>query len=273
MGEDGKHTLKLLCGLLSGSTSALLFNPYDRALYLSVKNKRPFLRKDNFVRPFQGVSQSVAHRALSGGLWWPLEDFCQSYSQSILGPGPTAKFAAGSLAGVLNGCVNNPISAVRYQCWGEVHPNLAATAHRMWRGNGIGGFTKGTAPTVLRDAIFGATFSGTRKTLREDWPMMSGFLVDFVSAACATVLSGPANYARNMIYACPPGTIAPTAMQACWALHAETLAHKGLATRLSVVQQRLRVGWGTVRVAVGMAVGAQMYTSMCTFMGCGEPEQ
>jgi hypothetical protein len=49
-----KHTLvKINCGLLGGISQAGLFNPWDRALYLSVKHNRPFLSGLNFINPYQ----------------------------------------------------------------------------------------------------------------------------------------------------------------------------------------------------------------------------
>ena len=48
-----------ISGFCSGVVNAGLFNPYDRALYLSVKHKRPFLSGSNFQRPFQGFLQTV----------------------------------------------------------------------------------------------------------------------------------------------------------------------------------------------------------------------
>lgn len=60
--------VSFLSGLTAGVAQAGLFNPFDRALYLSVKNHTPFLRRENFQTPYQGFFQSVGHRALSGGL-------------------------------------------------------------------------------------------------------------------------------------------------------------------------------------------------------------
>lgn len=60
--------VSLLCGLVAGVAQAGLFNPYDRALYLSVKHHRPFLDKRNFQNSFQGFLQSVGGRALASGL-------------------------------------------------------------------------------------------------------------------------------------------------------------------------------------------------------------
>ena len=69
------------CGLGAGVIQAGLFNPYDRALFLSVRDKSPFLHADNFRRPYQGFLQSVGGRAISGGLFFPLESVIRSLSE------------------------------------------------------------------------------------------------------------------------------------------------------------------------------------------------
>jgi hypothetical protein len=72
--ETVVHT-SLLCGLLAGVAQAGVFNPYDRALYLAMIHNRPFLTLDNWRHPYRGFGQSVSTRALSGGLFFPLEHF------------------------------------------------------------------------------------------------------------------------------------------------------------------------------------------------------
>lgn len=59
--------LKFNCGLIGGITQAGLFNPWDRALYLSVKESRPFLAWDNFSRPYQGFGQAILQASM---LFW-----------------------------------------------------------------------------------------------------------------------------------------------------------------------------------------------------------
>merc|ERR1711959_198321 len=167
-------------------------------------------------------------------------------------------------AGACNGIILNPLSAVRYECWGKQNPKLVATAARMWSSGGARSFVKGTAPTVLRDVVFGGVFSGTRHTIAsskrdQEGAPAQGFVVDMISAAAATVLSGPMNYCRNMIYAPPPEIKPATAWQHLGRLHQEAMAEPTLLARCALVQQRLRIGWGTMRVAVGMATGAQLF--------------
>ena len=85
MGQEGaeRHNAKreswqrdsrrVACGLTAGGIQAALFNPWDRALYLSVIHKRKFLCAANFASPYQGFGQSMVLRMVSSGLYFPLE--------------------------------------------------------------------------------------------------------------------------------------------------------------------------------------------------------
>ena len=85
-GEEGgvkkKYaSTKLSCGLVSGIAQAGVFNPWDRALYLSQKYDRKFLDFRNFENPMAGVTQTLFQRAISAGLYFPLEEiFKGNYS-------------------------------------------------------------------------------------------------------------------------------------------------------------------------------------------------
>jgi len=101
----------LMCGLASGTLTTILFNPYDRALFLSVRDHRPFLSRQNFLTPYQGLWQSIGIRAISGGLWFPLEHFFKAYFKDNL------SFLAGSAAGICSSAILNPMTAIKYQTW------------------------------------------------------------------------------------------------------------------------------------------------------------
>lgn len=114
-----KNAKLLNCGIISGLIQAAVFNPWDRALYLSVMNHRPFLRAENFVNPMAGVMQTITQRAISSGLYFPLEDiFSEMISKHYNEPDNTGmqrtiRFVAGLLAGSTNGIVLNPFSSVK----------------------------------------------------------------------------------------------------------------------------------------------------------------
>lgn len=107
------------CGLISGLIQAIVFNPWDRALYLSVKETRSFFHLNNFKQPFTGLLQSIFQRAISAGLYFPLEEYFMEYLSNI-NEKKNEKLsrhwitlAAGNCAGAINGFALNPLTAIK----------------------------------------------------------------------------------------------------------------------------------------------------------------
>jgi hypothetical protein len=107
----------LSSGFMSGLASAFLFNPWDRALYLSVKCERPFLLKENWQNPFRGVTQTVIQRAISSGLYFPLEqiftELFNAYEEQNEKRKSTKLFISGMSAGAINGVIMNPLTRIK----------------------------------------------------------------------------------------------------------------------------------------------------------------
>lgn len=121
-----QRTAALLnCGFMSGLIQAFLFNPWDRALYLSVKYERPFLRWNNFHHPFDGVTQTVVQRAISSGLYFPLEeifaDIFGAHSAKNEKDKAWKLFLAGTLSGAINGVVMNPLTRIKVSFFESHH--------------------------------------------------------------------------------------------------------------------------------------------------------
>lgn len=239
----------LIAGLGAGVAQAVVFNPYDRALYLSVVHSRRFLSSSNWASPLQGVSQSVGGRAISGGLYFPLEHFCLQWCPSPLW--------AGTLAGAINALLCNPLAAIKYQTWGHDNnnTNMLQEALRMRRASGWRPFGNGLLPTIYRDLVFGGCYTFGRRKLH-DQQTEHEYLANMIAAGLATILSGPFNYARNIQYATPSHLSAPPTAEVLRELLGEIAQ---ASNKLVVVQNRLRIGWGTARVALGMAFAHTVY--------------
>jgi hypothetical protein len=115
--EKGHQIRNFSCGLVSGLVQAVVFNPWDRALYLSVKESRPFRSIQNFQQPFSGLLQTIFQRAISAGLYFPLEQyFIEFFSQKISDHSNNSHWialAAGNCAGAVNGLALNPLAAIK----------------------------------------------------------------------------------------------------------------------------------------------------------------
>ena len=276
--HDKKLTIKkqlsidVKAGLASGVFCSGLFNPWDRALYLSVKNNNPFLTKDNFRHPYHGFSQAIVQRAFLGSIYYimqgELKHHLYPYLHHDLKTSETlSQFCIGSTAGSLTGLLTNSISAIKYHTWGHESRSFLVSTYDMWSHGSIKPFIKGTQATMGRDLIFGSTYEVSRHLIKNTFPKFNNtddaslnFLCNSSAAALGTIASGPLNYVRTIQYATPPQEKPPTVLKALvdvWSESKKPDAH--LLNKMSFFQQKFRIGWGTARVAIGMAVGQAVF--------------
>lgn len=257
--------VSLICGLLAGIAQAGIFNPYDRALYLSVKDGRPFLHRLNWQNPYLGFAQSVGGRALQGGLYFPVEHF---FLRSInvdykTESDPKLNFLAGTAAGALNAVLLNPIAAVKYKTWGrEVNRGMLSEVFGMLQKAGsLRPFYNGLQPTVTRDVVFGGTYTWLRLQIQVWWALSPNqhWVGNFVAAGLATVMSGPFNYVRTIQFATRSHETAASTVFILRDLAQQTAAQHSSIEKLRFFQNKLRIGWGTARVAMGMTFAHAVY--------------
>lgn len=264
----------VLCGLMAGVIQAGIFSPYDRALYLSVANRTPFLSLENFRSPFTGLSQNIGGRALSGGLYFPLEQFFFRVFHRNIGSSnkennKLGNFAAGTAAGAVNAMILNPLSAVKYKTWSRMYNRgMVPEAVSMLRKGGRGVFFKGLTPTLLRDVTFGGFYTFIRLQAQYTCDIVPEhqWMANLVAAALATVISGPFNLARNIQYNTKSAHAAPTVAEVLMELWHEVKQIEQKRHKLQHIQNRLRIGWGTARVALGISFGHWVYDGLHAFL-------
>ena len=257
--------------IICGSVQAGLFNPIDRALYLSVVGRKHFLHKSNWTSPFHGFTQSVFHRIISGGFYFFLQATIRDMITPVLSSyncsESTVNFYIGLLSGGINGAVLNQLATVKYHCWGKEGMRFSCAVKEMWRFGGYSPFFKGITDTINRDAVNGIFYELLRNILRKKLIRNSKdenvktkiFFCNMSSAALATAASSPFNYARNIKFATHPGITPLTTFQCLKQLARETKQEVGSYQKINFLQQRLNIGWGTARVGVGMAIGQESF--------------
>lgn len=124
------------------------------------------------------------------------------------------------------------------------------------------GFSRGCYAALLRDMIFGASFSGLRnQNMPPNDETVARFLVNAMSCLVATCLSSPMNYSRNMQYAFSTEKECPSILTILQNLKTKVyLEQLTFGKRLQSLQRHLRLGWGTTRVAIGMSLTELMYS-------------
>mmetsp|Transcript_35338 Transcript_35338/g.45565 ORF Transcript_35338/g.45565 Transcript_35338/m.45565 type:complete len:309 (+) Transcript_35338:85-1011(+) len=278
-----------LAGFISGLANAGIFNWYDKALYESVKNKRPFLNLENFKHPWQGFQAAIVGRVLSYGMFFPISESFQTYYGKYITKNPELlRFISSQSTGVLISLPLAPISSIKYRMWGSKHGYMK-TAIEMWKVGGIYPFFQGISPTLYRDCCWASSFvfakhhsvqfvrkqfnnttstSTTRKNNHNNSsssltkPSISKlqssleFTAVAFAGAFATALSSPFNYVRNLVYSSHPSINIPSVWKS---LHLLLKDFRKQSHPYHFLQQRLNIGWGTTRVALGMAVSNYIY--------------
>ena len=120
--------------LCSGAIQAILFNPFDRALYIRVQQKRrKFLDRRNFQAPFQGFANAAVYRTISSASYIFWQDSCRYFINEIndgFGAEGPSRFThesnpllysavTGVAAGAANGLALNNMQAVKFQMWSQ----------------------------------------------------------------------------------------------------------------------------------------------------------
>lgn len=270
-----KLKIDVASGLLTGMASSGLFSPWDRALFLSVVNKRSFLTMENFKSPYHGLSQSIFQRAISGGIYYTLQSQLNAHLYPVLlhqmgASESVAQFCVGLSAGSISGVITNSISAIKYYTWSHASRSLSASIQQMHAAGGYRPFVKGTSATMARDMVFGGTYELLRKFIyakmnetrmnKKIDEVSLKFMCNIVAASFATTLSGPLNYVRSIQYATPPEDVSPTigtALTTVW--NESKTSCQTSSDRFRFFRQRLNLLPGAARTTAGIVVGQTLF--------------
>lgn len=262
--KTSTETKRFVSGLLSGVIVAGLLNPLDRALYLTVRERRKFLTKANFTSPYAGFGQTIVHRVISGGLYFPLYDATLDVVDKYeFRSDVFSRWLSGTIAGAINAFVLNPLSIAKYHAWGTEKHWAAAVAHLYGRG-GLVSYFRGINATLARDMVWGGTFamvnfSLTPPTGEQGVQRKYSVYGSLVAGVTATVLSSPFNFVRNIHFATHPRQPVRPALEILSRLKRHAFESEA---PFRYLQMRLCLGWGTARVGVGMALTATLYEGL-----------
>jgi len=252
---DCHHLYHIRCGVVAGGIQAIIFHPYDRALFLAQVNNRSFLNWRNFPLDIKGLDASLIQRSLTYGSFFPLETIFSNYLRTYMADNSMLiPFFSGQFAGATNGMLTNTLSLLKFQRWLEVsrRRSFMTILNELYATHGIRTLTYGLRITIMRDTIFGGTFTTLRMV-----PQENSMLTDFAAAFVATTLASPLNFIRTYKFAHMQEKHG--AQKAKAQLQSELAELDGFGARARHLFKRLMLGYGTVRVAVGMSIGGALY--------------
>lgn len=260
-------TSEISVGVCTGLIQTCIFNPIDRALYLHIKDNNKFLSKSNWTSPYHGVFNALGNRVIQYGFYYNIVDyylgifkdhhwFSNNHIQSI---------CAGVATGITTAVLLNPVSCVKYHAWGTDH-KLGYVARDMYKTSGLHSFSRGLGTTALRDALFSSMYLLGKRFLDEKFPDSSlKFMGNVIISCLATIITSPINYIRNIKYASGYISSNPSYSEVMKQLVLNQDVYQGKRDTYKVIRYyfgKFAVGWGTLRVGVGIALGQYIYDSL-----------
>jgi hypothetical protein len=243
--------VKTIFGILTGVINVAIFNPFDRALYLSTKEHGTILNLQYWKAPYQGVLNGIVQRTLSYGLYYPTIDIV---NKKLDNPIMSMTVTSGIM-----GFVTSPLSAIKLTNWNSDHSTkIISFAKQMYVKGGMYPFFRGTFVTLKRDIAFGATLgylSYTYNPKKEFWK-------DAIFATSATTISSPFNYLRVIKYKAPCDIHLPSHVilkDLINIIQKECQNYNTFHKIIYTFHHKFNVGWGSLRVGLGMAMSRQLY--------------
>jgi hypothetical protein len=243
----------LIDGVLTGCFSTALFNPVDRALYIMVRDKKPIMDPALWKTPYQGVTKALYGRIISYGVYLSFFDkYSDFFSQKVQHPLLFASLATSTSTVGLSQWVN---VLKLYQWNHQVSLGMFRSTKQMVNAYGWRVFCRGLPQTLVRDF----TFTSTYFFCMHKWNKEKKFAKNVVFASCATALTSPLNYFRNRVFFNFNEPHVPLKL-VLHELSEEMKTKKTLWKKVGYIAlERGNIGFGTLRVGVGMAVADKIY--------------
>ena len=242
-------------GFTSGLVISVFMNPYDRALYLALKERRPFLRKENFRKPYKGHSRpcSSVCSAASTSCWRTSVDR-PSLTLHRCGAGQDA--LAGQSAGIATGFAS-PLAFVSTDL-GQRRAVALENHGQIPRSFPGFSYFRGSLDPPQGHDIRWSLATGRR------WFTVSDPALKFcptrqrLRRRCFESFQLRAGHAVRRRREEPDASLdlaAPRPLSG----EARDPSAGDLRPQLLHLQSRLQIGWGTLRVTLGMSLSAAMY--------------
>jgi hypothetical protein len=208
--------------IVVGITQAFMFSPIDKAIYNSIINNSKLFKRENWIKPFAGASNSIYSRIITSGLYFYLIDYTKDMNiyQSALTVSATTAIAL------------NPLNVIRYKSY----YNKISTYDSLisiYRKHGLKFCMIGMETLIVRDFIFNVIYISNKK---------------------ASIISSPFHYIRNMKYHENDKyfNITKTFFSNI----------KTSEKKLSYIIKQFAIGHGTARTVIGLYSGQVMYSTL-----------
>jgi len=175
--------IEVVSGLSTGIMSAIIFNPIDKAIYLSTTKNNKLFNKENWRDLYKGTSYTIITRLITSGLYFSYIDHYSTISNN--------KIETALMTSILCS-ITNPLQLIKFNSW---YNNCSTKngAKIIIKKYGYRGLAIGIAPLLLRDFLFNYIYLSFKKKDNH---------INNVAVICgALIVVSPINLIKNKKYA------------------------------------------------------------------------
>jgi hypothetical protein len=134
----------IISGMMTGSISAIIMNPIDRAIYISTTKGLSIISKNAWENCYRGTMNNVFTKLVTSGLYFAfLDNLSSTYTP----------FQTALITSFVCNSITNPIQLVKYHSWFQ-NISLNESCRNIYRKYGICGFGIGFPSIFIRDVCF-----------------------------------------------------------------------------------------------------------------------
>lgn len=173
---------EIIPGLVTGITSALLFNPIDKIIFTSCILGKSFFSKEIYSNLFKGSLNNIGTRIITSGLYFAYIDHYASITDNKLNVAIMTSIICS---------ITNPIQLVKFNGWYN-NTSSRNTINTIYKTYGIRGFGIGITPLIMRDIIFNYIYISYKDKNNH---------INNIGIICTALsLSAPLNLIKNKKY-------------------------------------------------------------------------
>jgi len=176
------NTNELSSGILTGIISGIIFNPIDKAIYLSTTKNLKITNKSIWRELYKGFEISILTRLINSGLYFSYIDYHSSISSSILST---------SLILSTSCTITNPLQLIKFMSWYN-NISIIDTCHFIKNKYGYRGYLIGASSLFIRDLVFNYIYLSLKK--KED------HINNICVVSLGLIIVSPLNLVKNKKY-------------------------------------------------------------------------
>jgi len=177
------NSSEITTGLATGILSAIIFNPIDKAIYLSTIKNYKITDKNIWMNLYKNSSISILSKVITSGLYFSYLDYYSSISNSNI----QSSFMISSIC-----LISNPLQIIKFKSW-YYNISIKNTCNLIIINNGYKGFMIGGTSLFLRDLVFNYIYLSLKKK--------ENHLNNLGVVCLGLIIVSPLNLVKNIKYA------------------------------------------------------------------------